>query len=155
MAVAVREALAADREALVRFRCDLWPDATRAEHEEDVDAHLAGRARSTLPIAILVAVDGGAPLGFVEVGLRSHADGCDSTRPVGFVEGWYVAPTHRRRGVGRALVAAAEEWARGHGCREIASDTWSDARGETSVTAHQALGFEVVDRVVNFRKGLA
>jgi aminoglycoside 6'-N-acetyltransferase I len=153
--VTVREAVTADREALVRFRCDLWPDAPRAEHEEDVDAHFAGRPRSTLPVAILVAVDDGAPLGFVEVGLRSHADGCGTTQAVGFVEGWYVTPANRRRGVGRALVAAAEEWSRAHGCREIASDTWSDARGEASVSAHRALGFEVVDRVVNFRKGLA
>ena len=35
------------------------------------------------------------------------ADGC-TTHPVGYVEGWYVDPDVRRKGVGKALVAAAE-----------------------------------------------
>jgi len=34
-------------------------------------------------------------VGFLEVGLRSHADGCDPAQPVGYVEGWFVAPDHR------------------------------------------------------------
>ena len=47
---------------------------------------------------------------------------------------------------------AAEEWARAHGCLEMASDTWID--NEESQRAHEALGFEVVDRCVNFRRAL-
>ena len=47
---------------------------------------------------------------------------------------------------------AAEDWARAQGCAEIASDTWLDH--EDSQRAHLALGFEVVDRCVNFRKKL-
>jgi aminoglycoside 6'-N-acetyltransferase I len=90
--------------------------------------------------------------GFIEVGLRSHADGCDPTRPVGFVEGWYVRPESRGRGIGGEMMRASERWARPQGCRELASDTWLDNDG--SVKAHRALGFEVVDRCVNFRKRL-
>jgi aminoglycoside 6'-N-acetyltransferase I len=47
---------------------------------------------------------------------------------------------------------AAEDWARSQGCYEVASDTWIDH--ESSQRAHEALGFEVVDRCVPFRKGL-
>jgi aminoglycoside 6'-N-acetyltransferase I len=72
--------------------------------------------------------------------------------PVGFVEGWYVAADRRAQGVGRALMAAAEAWAREQGCREMASDTWLD--NEPSQHAHEALGFEVVDRCVHFKKPL-
>lgn len=61
--------------------------------------------------------------GFLEVGLRSHADGCDPAQPVGFVEGWFVEEACRNRGIGRALMRAAEDWARGQGCVEMASDT--------------------------------
>ena len=152
--IEVREVGPGDREALVRFRCDLWPDDPASEHEADVDRLLRGNARSTLRLVVLIAVSGDERVGFVEAGLRSHADGCETDHAVGFLEGWYVAPAYRRRGVGRALVDAAEAWARGHGCREMASDTWSDERGAVSLGAHQALGFEVVDRVVTFRKGL-
>lgn len=96
---------------------------------------------------MLVAEADGRAIGFVEVGLRSNADGCDVRHPVGFVE-----PEHRGTGVGRALMRAAEEWARAQGCREMASDTWID--NEPSQRTHEALGFEVVDRCVHFRKAL-
>jgi aminoglycoside 6'-N-acetyltransferase I len=115
-------------------------------------AVLAGRPASTLPLVVFVAERAGQLAGFIEVGLRSHADGCDERRPVGFVEGWFVVPAHRRRGVGRALMRAAERWARQQSCIEMASDTWID--NVASEQAHAALGFEVVDRCINFRKSL-
>lgn len=131
----------------------LWPDAEREEHAAEVNAHLNGVPRTTLPIEILVAETGENHLaGFVEVSLRSTADGCDARRPVAYIEGWYVAPEHRRGGVGRSLMEAAEEWGRSHGCVEMASDTWLD--NEASQAAHVALGFEEVDRCVNYRKAL-
>jgi aminoglycoside 6'-N-acetyltransferase I len=115
-------------------------------------AILAGRPPSTMSLAIFVAETAGNVVGFVEVGLRSHADGCDERQPAGFIEGWYAEPEHRRRGLGRALIGAAEDWARSRGCTEIASDTWID--NEPSQRAHEALGFEVVDRCVHYRKAL-
>ena len=88
----------------------------------------------------------------MEVDLRSHADGCNPLQPVGYIEGWYVAEDHRHRGVGRKLVAAAENWARSHGSVEMASDAIID--NEMSQRAHEALGYEVVDRCVHYRKRL-
>ena len=85
----------------------------------------------------------------MEVGTRPYADGCD-TSPVGYLEAWYVDPDVRRQGVGRALVAAAEAWARGRGSREIASDARLD--NVVSHAAHRRAGYEEVDRVVQFRK---
>jgi aminoglycoside 6'-N-acetyltransferase I len=106
-----------------------------------------------MPLVELVAEAGdGRLVGFLEVGLRSHADGCDPSRPVGFVEGMYVAADWRGRGVGRRLLAAAEHWARGQGCREMASDTWID--NALSQRVHEALGYIAVDRCVHYRKTL-
>jgi aminoglycoside 6'-N-acetyltransferase I len=103
-------------------------------------------------MAILVAQDdGGSLIGILEV-MRSHADGCNPARPVGFVEGWFVHETFQGRGIGKELMNAAEDWARAQGCVEMASDTCID--NEESQRAHEALGFEVVDRCVNFRKAL-
>lgn len=148
----VRAARSSDVYALARLAATLWPDAPVAEHAEHFAAIVIGVAPSTLPLALLVAEYGGSLVGFVEVGLRSHADGCDPRTPVGFIEGWFVGEKFRRHGVGRALIAAAERWAREHGAHELASDTWLDA--EDSQRAHEALGFEVVDRCVHFRKSL-
>ncbi|MCO5171258.1 MAG: GNAT family N-acetyltransferase [Planctomycetes bacterium] len=152
MAIVVRELERRDAPVVARLRAALWPDAPADALAREVEDLLDGRPGSTLPCATLVAVDGDEVLGFAEVGLRSHADGCDPARPVGFLEGWFVRPEVRRQGVGRALVAAAEAWARAQGAREFASDTWAD--NEASIRAHLALGFEVVDRCVTFRKEL-
>jgi aminoglycoside 6'-N-acetyltransferase I len=148
----VRPATAADVPAIGQLAHALWPDGSAAEHGEHAAEIAGGAPVSTLPLALLVAEVGGELVGFVEVGLRSHADGCDPRRPVGFIEGWYVAPAHRRGGVGRALIAAAEAWSRDRGARELASDTWLDE--DVSQRAHAALGFEVVDRCVHFKKAL-
>jgi aminoglycoside 6'-N-acetyltransferase I len=148
----IRRAELRDAASLVEMRCLLWPDGTTDEHRADAEALLAGRPRTTLPLVVFVADADDKVVGFVEVGLRSHADGCDAAQPCGFVEGWFVDGDRRRRGVGKALIAAAEAWCIEQGCREIASDTWIDA--DVSQHAHRALGFEVVDRCVNFRKSL-
>ena len=106
-----------------------------------------------MPTVILVAETTDQTLvGFVEAGLRSHADGCNTSCPVGYIEGWYVAESHRRRGIGTELLIAAEKWARSHGCAEMASDTWID--DEVSQRVHELLGYEVVDRCVHYRKAL-
>ena len=107
----------------------------------------------TMPLAIFVAEAGdGRVMGFVEVDLRSHADGCDPAQPVGYIEGWYVAEDYRQTGVGKRLVAKAEDWARSHKCVEMASDAVID--NAISQRAHEALGYEVVDRCVHYRKRL-
>ncbi|HEX8789615.1 MAG TPA: GNAT family N-acetyltransferase [Polyangiaceae bacterium] len=151
-ALVVRAGGPSDVAIVARQFFALWPDGPFAEHEAEATAILSGSPPSTLPLVVLVAELDGAVVGFVEVGLRSHADGCDAERAVGFIEGWYVEPEHRRRGVGRALVQAAEAWARSRGCREMGSDALVD--NDASLLAHEALGFEVVDRCVHFKKRL-
>jgi aminoglycoside 6'-N-acetyltransferase I len=149
----VRQALIADQAELAKMRAVLWPDASAEEHFKELSAALSHGMSGSLPSAILVSHNkDGALIGFLEVGMRSHADGCDPARPVGFVEGWFVQDRFRNQGVGKELMRVAEEWARTQGCLEMASDTLSD--NESSQRAHEALGFEVVDRCVNFRKAL-
>ena len=72
--------------------------------------------------------------------------------PVGYIEGWYVNPDLRQAGWGRALVQAAEAWARSRGYAEIASDCLLE--NEVSLRAHTALGFEETERLIHFRKPL-
>jgi aminoglycoside 6'-N-acetyltransferase I len=148
----IRTAGLADLEGVVKLAGALWPEEPTHEHEQHMRAVLSGAPPSTLPLTLFVAEDDSGIVGFIEVGLRSHADGCDGRRAVGFVEGWFVAGDHRGKGVGRALMNAAEAWAVSQGCVEMGSDTWLD--NEPSAEAHEALGFEIVDRCINFRKAL-
>ncbi|HET7613275.1 MAG TPA: GNAT family N-acetyltransferase [Gemmatimonadaceae bacterium] len=108
------------------------------------------RAREDAQVFVVERGDKGLA-GFVEVDSRPYADGCD-TSPVGYVEAWYIDADARRAGHGRALMRAAEDWARQRGYHEMASDALLDNHG--SHAAHQRVGYEEVGRVVQFRKSL-
>lgn len=147
----IREGRPGDEQEIAGLCALLWPYGTVEEFQREAEELIRTQMNGTLPGTILVACDeAGAMAGFIEVGLRSHADGCDTVRPVGFIEGWLVREEFRGRGVGRRLMQAAEEWSRAKGCAEMASDALMD--NEPSQRAHGALGFEVVDRCVHFRK---
>lgn len=144
----VRPATRTDIPAWAELRARLWPEGSVSEHGSELPAWLA---RDDACSRVAVAADGRL-VGFLEGQLRSHADGC-ATSPVGYLEGWFVLPGHRRAGVGRALLASFEAWARDRGCSELASDAWPENEG--GLEAHRRLGFEEVDRVVTLRKALA
>ncbi len=148
--IGVRAAKPSDAAAWLQLRHALWPDHTEAEHRDEIDRFFAGDARE--PLAVLLAEDGaGCPVGLAELSIRAYAEGCRSDR-VAYLEGWFVVPKARGRGVGRALIVAAEAWGRSQGCREFASDAQPD--NEVSTAAHRALGFVEVGLVRCFRKDL-
>ena len=145
----VRPIASGDLEVWCRMRRALWPDAAPAELLEEAEAYFRG-ARPLQAVFLGVAPSG-EPSGMLELSLRSVAEGCRTT-PVFYVEGWYVLPEARRRGMGRALMAAAETWAGEGGDTEIASDALIDSL--LSERAHRALGFLEVERAIHFRKDL-
>jgi aminoglycoside 6'-N-acetyltransferase I len=149
-AISIRQVRPADKQAWLRLRQALWPDASEAEHGAEVERFF--RSASSDPQAVFVAADAHEGLvGFAEVSIRSYAEGCVTDR-VGYLEGWFVTPGGRRRGTGRALVTAAERWARTQGCTEFASDT--EVANEASALAHRAIGFADAGIVRCFRKDL-
>lgn len=146
----IRAATAADSAAWLRMRCALWPEGTAAEFAREITEFFAGKTR--MPLAVLLAFDAaGDAVGFVELSIRSVVDSCETDR-VAYLEGWYVEPAVRSRGVGRALVKAAEAWGRAQGCTEFGSDTqiWNT----DSAAAHVALGFTEVEQLCCFKKDL-
>ena len=148
--ITVRPVRRGDAESWRRMRHDLWPDGSAEEHASEIAAFLEARAPE--PLAVLVAEEAGGELvGLAELSIRPCAEGC-VTDHVAYLEGWYVAPGARRRGVGRALVRAVEEWARGQGCTELASDT--AVGNEAGAAAHRAVGFDEVGLVRCFRRPL-
>jgi aminoglycoside 6'-N-acetyltransferase I len=144
----IRAVAAFDFDTWLRMRCALWPDAGEA----DLKSELRGYLESTTDRAALVAEDNdGHIVGFIELSLRNIVDGCESS-PVGYIEGWFVDADRRYQGIGRALVAAGEAWARGRGCAEMGSD--AELHNTASQAAHRALGYQETGKVVNFRRSL-
>jgi aminoglycoside 6'-N-acetyltransferase I len=144
----IREPADEDRPEWLRMRLALWDDCPVEEHEQEMNEYLEGCDHKVF----LAARPDGGLCGFLEAAIHPWAIGCDH-RPVGYIEGWYVDPDVRRQGVGRALVEAAEAWARTAGCRQMASDTQDENR--TSQNAHGALGYQETYRLVYFKKDLA
>lgn len=131
-----------DNQAWGAMRARLWPD----ENPEELAGEL-GDMRET----VFVAEDGGALIGFIEIGVRSYAEG-GPDGPSAYVEGIYVEANHRRRGVANALLAAAEQWARAEGFTYLGSDALLD--NDLSHAWHKAAGFAEVERIVVFGKSL-
>jgi aminoglycoside 6'-N-acetyltransferase I len=145
--VTIRTILESDRDVWLRMRDALWPGSL-SDHEAETRKHFEDEPAAAI---VFVAELDGELVGFLELDFRSYAPGCASS-PVPFIEGWYVEPAFQGRGIGRALVEAAESHARAAGHDEIASDVELDNSG--SIAAHLALGYEETDRVVSFRRSL-
>lgn len=147
----VRSATPQDAAVWLQLRQALWPEDGSSWHAEEIEQFFAGRLH--MPLAVLLARDDvGTVQGFAELSIRAYAEDCTTDR-VAYLEGWYVVPKARRRGVGRALVLAAEQWARAQGCSEFASDAVID--NAVSAAAHLALGFTETVQIRCFRKSLA
>jgi aminoglycoside 6'-N-acetyltransferase I len=146
----VRQARPSDVEDWALLRHALWPAESADELTAEARAFFVDDD-SLLEAVLLAEASDGTLLGFGELSLRPYAEDC-RTSPVAFLEGWYVIPSARRHGVGRALMSAAEQWARERGCHEFASDTELD--NSLSAAAHRALGFEDAGAIRCFRKDL-
>ena len=137
----------ADRPKWIRLRKALWPDCPKERHALEMEQLL----RSDGVILLAEELDGQA-LGFAEVSIRQdHVEGTRSV-PVPYLEGWYVIPGHRRRGIGRMLIESAEEWALQEGYTELGSDAEID--NPDSIRAHSKLGFREVGRTVHYVRTL-
>jgi aminoglycoside 6'-N-acetyltransferase I len=139
-----RAATKKDRRQWVALRHELWPDCPEARHRLEVTELLKQDG------VVLVAEETGTLVGFAEVSIRhEHVEGTRAA-PVPYLEGWYVRRSHRGKGIGRALLKAAERWAVARGFEEMASDT--EIENKPSVRLHAKAGFSEVGRTVHFVK---
>jgi aminoglycoside 6'-N-acetyltransferase I len=145
----IRQASTNDVDDWLALRIRLWPNTSLNDHRREITQQLRDHKRF---LPLLAQRDSGETVGFAEVALRvDPVNGCDGS-PVAFIEGIYVEPAHRRKGVARELCETAERWAKAHGCSEFASDALLD--DIASRNFHQAIGFIPTERVIFFRKEL-
>ena len=144
----VRPLVESDLNEWLRLRSLLWDETDENDHRDEM-VDIIEHSDSQL---VVVADRGeGSLSGFLEASIRPMAEDCE-TDHVGYLEGWYVEPDARRSGLGRALVTFAEDWARAHGCEEMASD--AEVGNDVSLSAHQNLGYKETSRLVHLRKEL-
>lgn len=115
----IREARPSDAAAWEALRRELWPDGTE-DHGPEIAAFFAGTIAE--PNAVLVAEDAnGEIIAIAELSIRYDVAGLNGKR-TGYVEGLYVRPAWRNRGISRELLLASKEWARKSMCEAFASD---------------------------------
>ncbi|MGH9819192.1 MAG: GNAT family N-acetyltransferase [Pyrinomonadaceae bacterium] len=131
-----------------RLRRSLWDGTNEDEHKAEM---LDIMEHSDSQLVLVAELKSGGLGGFLEASIRPIVEDCPSDH-VGYLEGWYVDPELRRKGLGRALVREAERWARVKGCIEMASD--AELGNELSITAHTGLGYTETSRLVHLRKDL-
>jgi aminoglycoside 6'-N-acetyltransferase I len=136
-----------DDRAWLALRSALWPNVPEAAHLCEMAEVLARGHYIRLALT-----DSGAAVGLVEASKRADYVNGTGSSPVAFLEGLYVEPGYRRKGVARALVDSVVKWALTQGCKELASDSLLD--NTDAHAAHRALGFEETERVVYFRRAL-
>lgn len=146
MQIKVRQATESDYPDWIDMRKKLWPEASFDELKDLM--HL----KQANDFVCYFAEVEGEIVGFIEIALRPYVNGC-SCSPVAFIEGIWVDEAFQKQGIGRILVKKAEEWARVHGIKELASDTRIES--EHSIHAHKVWGFVETERVVYFRKELS
>jgi len=145
--VIIRQLTAPEADWLA-LRCALWPQCAAAEHASEI----AAAAAEPEKYAQFMACAGTQPLGLAEAAVRHDYVNGAQTSPLVFLEGIYVVPSARRRGIAAQLIAAVSAWAAAAGYRELASD--AQLENLASHALHDALGFEATERVVFFRKAL-
>jgi GNAT superfamily N-acetyltransferase len=133
---------------------DLFRMPDEAGYLEWIEADLAAEHGDDY-LALVAEVDGEIA-GHLEARTLDPIDsaGWQSVRNVGwrrvFVDALAVRTSHRRTGVGRALMAATEDWARSRGARVVLLDTWADS--PLSVPFYESLGYR--RRAITFEKPL-
>ena len=143
----IRQAQRGDLPAITGLASRLWPDATVPELEDSFSSLL-----SHSDAAVFLAFSNSQPVGFAQCQLRhDYVEGTENS-PVGYLEGIYVEPSFRGRGIARQLLSAAENWAREQDCREFASDCELD--NLESLAFHLGVGFREANRIICFVKEL-
>jgi len=109
-------------------------DAGESEHETILVALGKEGARDVVAGAVHLQIYD-TPVGHTMVSQRR-----------GHIETLIVARAQRRRGIGRALMAAATEWARGRGAHQLLLTVW--AGNDDAERFYAALGYRTISQVL-------
>ena len=144
----VRRATEVDLPIWASMLARLHDDLTADEFENELQRFTRLQQPYT---GFLAFTDDGEPIGMIDARVRNYAEGAPNLRAA-YVEDLWVEPEHRRSGVGRALLAEVERWARSEGFDWLGSDTTPN--NHLSRDWHRRMGFDEVEQLVVFGKPL-
>jgi aminoglycoside 6'-N-acetyltransferase I len=97
----------------------MWPDGSD-DHAEEIASFFAGTLPE--PDAVMIAETGDrTAVALLELSIRRDIPGLKG-QPVGYVEGLYIQPKARGRGLARQLLQESRSWAHRQNCIGFASD---------------------------------
>ena len=143
----VQKAIEQDAAVLADLALVLWPSHDAAELRAEFTELLKSEEATCF-----LACEAGVPVGFAQCQLRHDYVEGTQTSPVGYLEGIFVRPEFRNRGLAKQLLGACENWAREKGCTEFASDC--ELGNDASLNFHLSMGFAEANRIVCFTKKL-
>ena len=138
-----------DPGSLLEMTLFLWPDESESEIKKEVRDVLSSKRQA----AFICRDDSGCDAGFIFVSVRREYVPGATVYPLGYVEGIFVKPTRRRKGVAQSLLSQGEKWAVEQGCRQMASDTW--VWNDASRKFHTDVGFIEKETLVFYVKRIA
>ena len=138
-----------DKPEWLKLRMALWPDVSKEIHEKEISEMLSKPERF---ITFIACDFPNHSIGFLEASIHEIIDEGCVVKNIGYIEGWYIEPEYRKKGIGAELVKTAEKWASEKGLKEMAVDTNLD--NIQSQSAYQALGYKEKDRFILYRKVL-
>jgi ribosomal protein S18 acetylase RimI-like enzyme len=98
--------------------------------------------------AVFVAEEGGRPVGVVSVRVyETPPDPAMVPLRRGHVEMLVVSSSHRRRGIGKGLMAEVSSWARRQGAAELVLTVWAGNRAAEAF--YERLGYGELSRVLH------
>jgi aminoglycoside 6'-N-acetyltransferase I len=141
----IKKAVVEDSKIAAELAALLWPHHEVDDLEEELKEYIINGA---IYIYFIETI----PVGFAQCSLRNdYVEGTESS-PVGYLEGIFVKPEYRMRGIAKELLTQCEAWAKGKGCREFASDC--ELNNTESLKFHLNAGFEEANRIICFKKML-
>ncbi len=115
---------------------------------DDVASHSLEHLRSAMDnpsVALFVAEEEGRAIGLIEICVMQTADDpLLVPRRYAKVETIVVSAAHQRKGVGRALMERAHEWACQRGLNEVMLGVWEFNQG--AITFYEELGYTTAFR---------
>lgn len=145
--IVIEKLLTHNLDTFTRLTLELWHDC---QYEEEREYYLSLIPSDHDACFLLKNRENG--VGFIHVSVRfDYVEGAEN-RPTAYLEGIFIKPEYRNKGLGKRLIQAGENWAKTKGIKQMASDT--PISNAHSINFHSKAGFRETERIVCFIKDL-